>query len=128
MGPLPWKLTLFCAGVRNSPIFAGHVSLAPGWSANASFHGGFGLVNPFGVPKPSYRAYQLLHQAGNFSQPVTRTSPPPPAAPAPAAAAAGIGGGEAADLCAVTTGVIATATATTTRGGGRSSEKADDKD
>src|SRR5476651_1687358 len=25
------------------------------------FHGGFGLLNIYGVPKPSYRAYELLH-------------------------------------------------------------------
>ncbi|MGZ3773376.1 MAG: GH39 family glycosyl hydrolase [Pseudobdellovibrionaceae bacterium] len=29
------------------------------------FHGGFGLMNIYGVPKPSYRAFQLLHQLGN---------------------------------------------------------------
>ncbi len=28
------------------------------------FHGGFGLVNLYGVPKPSYRAFRLLHQLG----------------------------------------------------------------
>lgn len=29
------------------------------------FHGGFGLLNLYGIPKPTYRAYQLLHQLGN---------------------------------------------------------------
>jgi xylan 1,4-beta-xylosidase len=29
------------------------------------FHGGFGLLNLHGVPKPNYRAFELLHQAGN---------------------------------------------------------------
>jgi xylan 1,4-beta-xylosidase len=29
------------------------------------FHGGFGLLNLYGIPKPSYRAFQLLHQSGN---------------------------------------------------------------
>ncbi len=28
------------------------------------FHGGFGLLNLHGVPKPSYRAYELLHRLG----------------------------------------------------------------
>lgn len=29
------------------------------------FHGGFGLLNLHGIPKPTYRAFQLLHQLGN---------------------------------------------------------------
>jgi xylan 1,4-beta-xylosidase len=29
------------------------------------FHGGFGLMNIYGIPKPAYRAYQLLHWLGN---------------------------------------------------------------
>ena len=29
------------------------------------FHGGFGLMNIYGIPKPSYRAYELLHRLGN---------------------------------------------------------------
>jgi xylan 1,4-beta-xylosidase len=28
------------------------------------FHGGFGLLNVYGVPKPVYRAFQLLHRLG----------------------------------------------------------------
>jgi xylan 1,4-beta-xylosidase len=28
------------------------------------FHGGFGLMNIHGVPKPSYRAFELLHRLG----------------------------------------------------------------
>jgi xylan 1,4-beta-xylosidase len=28
------------------------------------FHGGFGLVNIYGIPKPAYRAYELLHKLG----------------------------------------------------------------
>jgi xylan 1,4-beta-xylosidase len=28
------------------------------------FHGGFGLINLHGIPKPTYRAYQLLHGLG----------------------------------------------------------------
>jgi xylan 1,4-beta-xylosidase len=29
------------------------------------FHGGFGLMNVHGIPKPSYRAFELLHGLGN---------------------------------------------------------------
>jgi xylan 1,4-beta-xylosidase len=29
------------------------------------FHGGFGLLNLHGIPKPAYRAFQLLHQLGD---------------------------------------------------------------
>ncbi|MDT8304358.1 MAG: glycosyl hydrolase [Anaerolineae bacterium] len=28
------------------------------------FHGGFGLLNLYGIPKPVYRAYELLHRLG----------------------------------------------------------------
>ena len=28
------------------------------------FHGGFGLLNLYGIPKPTYRAFDLLHQLG----------------------------------------------------------------
>ena len=28
------------------------------------FHGGFGLLNLHGIPKPVYRAFQLLHHLG----------------------------------------------------------------
>lgn len=34
------------------------------------FHGGFGLLNLYGIPKPVYRAYQLLHELGNKQVPV----------------------------------------------------------
>jgi xylan 1,4-beta-xylosidase len=29
------------------------------------FHGGFGLLNIYGIPKPSYRAFELLHRLGD---------------------------------------------------------------
>jgi xylan 1,4-beta-xylosidase len=29
------------------------------------FHGGFGLLNLYGIAKPAYRAFQLLHQLGD---------------------------------------------------------------
>lgn len=28
------------------------------------FHGGFGLLNLHGIPKPTYRAYELFHRLG----------------------------------------------------------------
>lgn len=37
---------------------------------SAPFHGGFGLLNLYGIPKPSYRAFQLLHELGTQSLPV----------------------------------------------------------
>ena len=37
------------------------------------FHGGFGLLNLHGVPKPIYRAFQLLHGLGNERLPVIGT-------------------------------------------------------
>lgn len=37
-----------------------------------SFHGGFGLLTVHGTPKPAYRAFQLLHQAGGARLNVTK--------------------------------------------------------
>jgi xylan 1,4-beta-xylosidase len=34
------------------------------------FHGGFGLLNLHGIPKPSYRAFELLHHLGDELLPV----------------------------------------------------------
>ena len=34
-------------------------------SVNSSFSGDFGMINIYGVPKPAYRLFQLLHQMGN---------------------------------------------------------------
>ncbi|MBA2435139.1 MAG: beta-xylosidase [Chthoniobacterales bacterium] len=31
------------------------------------FHGGFGLLNLYGIPKPTYRAFELLHRLGTES-------------------------------------------------------------
>ena len=41
-------------------------------------HGMFGLINLHGVPKPTYRAYQLLHETGDERLAVTGPPPPPP--------------------------------------------------
>ena len=37
------------------------------------FHGGFGLLNLYGVPKPVYRAFELLHGLGDCLYPVQGT-------------------------------------------------------
>ncbi len=34
------------------------------WFPSEPFHGGFGLLSIHGIPKPSYRAFQLLHGLG----------------------------------------------------------------
>ena len=39
------------------------------------FHGGFGLLNLHGIPKPSYRAFELLHGLGDTMLPVRGTHP-----------------------------------------------------
>ena len=33
--------------------------------SSAPFHGGFGLLNIYGIPKPAYRGYEILHRLGN---------------------------------------------------------------
>jgi xylan 1,4-beta-xylosidase len=33
--------------------------------SSVPFHGGFGLLTIYGIPKPAYRAYQLLHRLGS---------------------------------------------------------------
>src|SRR5687768_9795531 len=32
---------------------------------SVAFHGGFGLLNLHGIPKPTYRAFELLHNIGD---------------------------------------------------------------
>ncbi len=32
---------------------------------SAPFHGGFGLLNLHGIPKPTYRTFELFHDLGN---------------------------------------------------------------
>jgi xylan 1,4-beta-xylosidase len=34
------------------------------------FHGGFGLMNIYGIPKPAYRAFEILHKLGTDILPV----------------------------------------------------------
>jgi xylan 1,4-beta-xylosidase len=38
--------------------------------SSAPFHGGFGLVNIYGIPKPAYRAFEILHKLGSEILPV----------------------------------------------------------
>jgi len=57
---------------------------------NESFHGGLGPINLHGIPKPSYRAYQLLHETGDLRLQAKRTAP-----------------ADSAKLCAKNTGAIA---------------------
>ena len=47
---------------------------------NASFAGNFGLITPFGVPKPAYRLLQLLHGMGDTRLPLNITPPAGPCA------------------------------------------------
>jgi xylan 1,4-beta-xylosidase len=49
---------------------------------NESFHGMFGLINLHGIPKPSYRAYQLLHETGTERLQVQGPEIPTPPVPA----------------------------------------------
>jgi xylan 1,4-beta-xylosidase len=39
------------------------------------FHGGFGLLNIHGIPKPTYRAFELLHRLGGELVPLTGEHP-----------------------------------------------------
>ena len=39
------------------------------------FHGGFGLVNIYGIPKPAYRAFEILHKLGTDILHVEGTHP-----------------------------------------------------
>ncbi|MDN5786334.1 glycosyl hydrolase [Pseudorhodobacter sp.] len=40
---------------------------------SAPFHGGFGLMNIHGIPKPAYRGYEILHDLGDRIHAVTGT-------------------------------------------------------
>lgn len=39
-------------------------------TASTPYHGSFGLLNIYGIPKPAYRAFQLLHDTGTERLPV----------------------------------------------------------
>lgn len=39
------------------------------------YHGGFGLLNIYGIPKPAYRAFELLHRMGDKALPVVAKHP-----------------------------------------------------
>lgn len=59
-------------------------------AVNASFSGSFGLLNPFGVPKPGYRLMQLLNEMGEERLPVSFSA-----------------AGPQADICTETVGALA---------------------
>ncbi|HWT26773.1 MAG TPA: beta-xylosidase, partial [Mobilitalea sp.] len=42
---------------------------------DGAFHGGFGLMNYYGVPKPVYRCFQLFHDTGKERYEVTSDTP-----------------------------------------------------
>jgi xylan 1,4-beta-xylosidase len=46
---------------------------AENYFPSVPFHGGFGLLNLHGIPKPMYRAFELLHLLGRDRLPVTGT-------------------------------------------------------
>ena len=49
-----------------------------GWLTGQPFYGGFGLLSTHGVPKPAYRAFQLLGGAGHYRlHSVSVTDPAP---------------------------------------------------
>lgn len=41
--------------------------------SSVPYHGGFGLLNIYGIPKPAYRAFELLHRLGTEIIPVEGT-------------------------------------------------------
>lgn len=43
---------------------------AENYHPSVPFHGGFGLLNLHGIPKPTYSAMAILHRAGNVTLPV----------------------------------------------------------
>jgi len=46
-------------------------------AANSSFYGNFGVINTYGIPKPAYRAFQLLHESGALRLNTTFSGAPP---------------------------------------------------
>ena len=57
---------------------------------NNSFNGNFGLINVHGVPKPAYRAFQLLHELGSELLPTTRSGGGSQSNPTDCAASVGV--------------------------------------
>jgi xylan 1,4-beta-xylosidase len=45
------------------------------WFPSEPFHGGFGLLSLHGIPKPSYRAFQILHGLGTERLPLQWAAP-----------------------------------------------------
>jgi xylan 1,4-beta-xylosidase len=60
------KVNLDCIGLANSLAFWTFTDIFEEKGGAASiFHGGFGLINFQGIVKPSYYAYNFLHQLGD---------------------------------------------------------------
>lgn len=63
------------------PRLAGKLPLMSYWAFSdvfeehgieaAPFHNEWGLVNIYGNPKPAFRAFQLLHEAGDLAAPIS---------------------------------------------------------
>ena len=68
------------------------------WMDGAPFYGGYGLLNTQGVPKPAYRAFELLGGAGHSRLLSVNLSDPTPDYPhsSTVSALATVGGGDAA--------------------------------
>ena len=71
-------------------------------TANSSFFGGFGLLNLYQVPKPTYRALQLLHETGSTRIPAKQST------------ASSQSSSSSSSLCAINTGVIASVNSSST--------------
>lgn len=66
--------------IRTIMLAQGHVNGYSYWTfsdifeenyfSSVPFHGGFGLLNIHGIPKPAYRAFELLHRLGTDLVPV----------------------------------------------------------
>lgn len=60
------KSNLDCLGLANSLMYWTFTDIfEEKGGAEDIFHGGFGLLNFQGIPKPSFHAYRMLHQLGD---------------------------------------------------------------
>jgi xylan 1,4-beta-xylosidase len=60
------RACLDCIGKANSLMYWTFTDIfEEKGGGETMFHGGFGLLNYQGIPKPSYYAYSMLHQLGN---------------------------------------------------------------
>tara|TARA_B110000208_G_C11762750_1_gene427527 strand:+ start:70 stop:1821 length:1752 start_codon:yes stop_codon:yes gene_type:complete len=99
VAPLPFYLTEYNVGLstssgldlnraaafitRNAFLLAGTLDVFSYWCFSdifeemglipTPFHSGYGLITVNGIPKPAYRAFELLHRAGDMRVPVNVT-------------------------------------------------------